>query len=201
MSGNGDFAELRSALDEAITYGENGRARRLATRGLRLARTKELLGELEYFKGQVSILDGDFAGAIDHFDRAVSFNPYDGASYNDRALCMVELGAASEAFLYFDKGIEVEPDYATIHHNKGWLLNKLGRHREAIRSFREALALDPDRAVTYENIGNAFLRLEDLPSALAAYRKALELLPPGHAYIRRQLMRQIESLRRESAHD
>ncbi|MDD5167076.1 MAG: tetratricopeptide repeat protein, partial [Candidatus Omnitrophica bacterium] len=126
------FSGLRAKLDEAITYGTHKEALKLAREGLSDARSKALLGEIEYFKGQLDLLKGNFTSAIEHFDLAVKHNPADGAAYNDRALCMVELGVIDEAFYYFDKGIEVEPDYATIYHNKGWLLNNIGRHSEAI---------------------------------------------------------------------
>ncbi len=186
---------LRLLLDEAITYQDDEKARELAFEGLRLAQDKELLGEIEYFKGQIEILNEDFKKAIGHFDRAIRFNPKDGAAYNDRALCMVEIGIIDGAMEHFDRGIKAEPDFATIHHNKGWLLNKIGRHTEAIRCFKRALKLSPRRSVTYENLADALYNLGRPKDALNAYKKALALLNPGYIYIKKQLsdsMTQIE---------
>jgi tetratricopeptide (TPR) repeat protein len=189
MSKRGDLMGLRIRLDQAITYGTKQEATRLAKEGLRQAGAGGLAGEIEYFKGQLDILKENYASAIEHFDAALNYNPKDGASYNDRALCMVELGIIDEAFAYFDKGIAVEPDYATIYHNKGWLLNNIGRHNEAIDYFKQALELEPKRAVTYDNLADALFNLGDYAGALQAYRKVLELLGPQQC---RRIQRQIQ---------
>jgi tetratricopeptide (TPR) repeat protein len=195
MSAIGELSDLRVKLDNAITYGTKREAVRIAKEGLKDAATKDLPAEIEYFKGQIEMLGGNFTTAIEHFDAAVKYNPIDGAAYNDRALCMVELGIIDEAFDYFDKGIEVEPDYATIYHNKGWLLNNIGRHSEAIEYFKKALKLDPDRPVTYDNLADALFNLSDFKGALVAYKKVLQLLKTGCCRgIRREIMRKINSL-------
>lgn len=184
-------------MDNAITYGTRKQALAAARRGLEAARGKHAEGEIEYFLAQRHIVREEFASAIEHLDRAIRVNPDDGAAYNDRALCMVELGIIDEAMRFFDKGIEVEPDYATIYHNKGWLLNNIGRHTEAIRCFRAALALEPGRAVTYDNLADAQRNLGDYDGALESYRMVLKLLKPGCCRrIRAAVKREIIALER-----
>ena len=202
MSKNSYLLDLRIKLDEAITYGSQRQALLLAKKFLKEAIKKSLAGEIEYFKGQVEMLKGNLVSAIEHFDAAVKHNSKDGAAYNDRALCMVELGIIDEAFLYFDKGIEVEPDYATIYHNKGWLLNNIGRHSEAITYFKKALKLEPLRAVTYDNLADAYFNLFDYANALEAYRQVLKLLKPGSCRgIRGEIRKKIKLIiRSRNAH-
>lgn len=187
-----DILKIRLELDEAITYGDFERARQLSQMGLKAAKDKELLGEREYFNGQTEILNENYLKAIEHFDRAIKYNPKDGASYNDRALCMIETGIIDEAFLYFDKGIEAEPDFATIYHNKGWLLNKIGRHKEAISYFYKALELDNNRVITYENLADSYSELKDYKSALNALCKALNILKPEYPQIKEELLDKIK---------
>jgi len=195
MSKHSDLIDLRIKLDEAITYGTHREAVKLAKQGLKEAQGKGLDGENEYFKGQIELLNKNFTTAIEHFDASLKYNPADGAAYNDRALCMVELGIIDKAFYYFDKGIEVEPDYATIYHNKGWLLNNIGRHSEAIGCFKKALSLEPNRAVTYDNLADALFNLSDYRGALDAYKKVLRFLKPGCCRnIRRQITARIKSI-------
>lgn len=195
MSSDSSLVGLRIKLDEAITYGTLKEALALAGQGLQEARSRKLSGEEEYFKGQIEMLNENFSAAIEHFDTAIKHNPADGASFNDRALCMVELGLIDEAFIYFDQGIAVEPDYATIYHNKGWLLNNIGRHSEAIEYFKKTLELEPARAVTYDNLADAFFNLGRLQEALAAYAKVLELLKPGCCdEIRQEVEERIRSI-------
>ena len=195
MSKHSDLIDLRVKLDEAITYGTHRQAVKLAKQGLKEAISKGIDGETEYFRGQIEILNKNFTAAIEHFDAAIRHNPNDGAAYNDRALCMVELGIIDKAFYYFNKGIEVEPDYATIYHNKGWLLNNIGRHTEAIECLKKALGLEPNRAVTYDNLADALFNLSDYQGALQAYKKVLQLLRPGCCRdIRKQITKQVKSI-------
>jgi len=187
--------KLRIKLDEAITYGTHREAVKLVKQGLKESISKGLEGETEYFKGQIDLLNKNFTTAIKHFDAAIKYNPNDGAAYNDRALCMVELGIIDKAFYYFDKGIEVEPDYATIYHNKGWLLNNIGRYTQAIECFKKALSLESNRAVTYDNLADAFFNLFDYQGALDAYKKVLRFLKPGCCRdIRKQITARIKSI-------
>ena len=189
-----DILRIRLELDDAITYGDFPKARRLSREGLNISKDRELLGEAEYFSGQAEILNENYVEAIKHFDRAIEYNPRDGASYNDRALCMIEMGIIDEALPYFDKGIEAEPDFATIHHNKGWLLNKIGRYKESIAYFNKALELDKNRAVTYENLADAYLQLDNIGPALDALHKALEVLKPQYHHIREELLDKIRNI-------
>lgn len=175
------FSRLRRQLDDAITYGSKKQARAVAHKGLEEARSRGDAGEAEYFLAQKHIIKEEFARAIEHLDEAIRRNPRDGAAFNDRALCMVELGIIDEALVYFDRGIAAEADYATIYHNKGWLLNNIGRHTEAVSCFRQALRLERRRPVTYDNLADALLNLGDLKGAAEAYRKVLRYLKPGQA--------------------
>ena len=198
MSRKSVFRLWRTRLDEAITYGTKKEALSLARQALAEARTSGNAAETEYFKGQVDLIRARPASAIGHFDAAIRLNPKDGASFNDRALCMVEIGYIDDAIAYFDRGIAAEPDYATIYHNKGWLLNNIGCHTEAIRCFRKALALEPGRAVTYDNLADALYNLGDLAGALEAYKKVLLNLAPGRCLsIRKQICRQIKDLEKK----
>lgn len=186
--------KLRLELDEAITYGDIEKANIFAKDGLELAHREENLGEIEYFRGQIELLNEDYNKAIRHFDKAIIFNPKDGASYNDRALCMIEMGETIDALGYFDKGIEVEPDFATIHHNKGWLLSKLGRYDEAIDCFSKALELDQNRAVTYENLADVYYKKGDIRLSLRYYNKAIDLVKPEYIDIKEELLKRIKDL-------
>ncbi len=198
MSEISDLTELRIKLDQAITYGSKGSARKISHEGLKEARERGLSGEEEYFKGQIEMLKGNYTSAIEHFDAAIRYNQKDGGSYNDRALCMVELGIIDEALGYFDKGILAEPDYANIYHNKGWLLNNIGRHKEAITCFKKALELEPDRPVTYDNLADALFNLADYRGALESYKKVLELLKPGCCKeIRKEIIVKIKEIERK----
>jgi len=188
------LAALRHLLDDAITYENLSAAKKFIEEGLRIAQEKQWAAEIFYFKAQREIIEGNDRDAIVYLDLAIKHNPYDGAAYNDRALCMIALGMAQEAISYFDQGIEREPDYANIYHNKGWLLNKWGQHREAILFFKKALELEPDRAVTYENLADAYVNLGSTQEAIKAFQKAAQLLSPSYPKIKEQIDAKIDLL-------
>jgi len=190
-----DFPKLRRKLDNAITYTDFETARQLAQEGLSSAQSQELLGEIMYFKAQREIINENYEEAINCLDLAIKYNPCDGAAYNDRALCIIELGGNERQSLAdFDKGIKVEPDYATVYHNKGWYLNKLRHHQEAILYFEKTLELEPDRAVTYENLADTYLNLGAKQKAITAFRKALQCLKPCYTEIKDQIKTKIKKL-------
>jgi tetratricopeptide (TPR) repeat protein len=190
-----DFPKLRRKLDDAITYADFDSARQLAQEGLSSAQSQELLGEIMYFRAQREIINENYEEAINCLNLAIKYNPSDGAAYNDRALCIIELGGnQGQALADFDKGIEVEPDYASVYHNKGWYLNKLGSHQEAIPYFERTLELEPGRAVTYENLADAYLNLGATQEAIKAFRKAYQYLKPSHAEIKGQIETKIKIL-------
>ena len=167
----------------------------MAQEGLKVAQAQEILGEIMYFKAQAAIIDEDYHEAISFLNRAIEFNANDGAAYNDRALCTIELGGnEAKALADFDKGIEVESDYASVYHNKGWYLNKIEKHQKAILYFEKTLELEPDRAVTYENLADAYLNLGAKQKAIEAFQKALQCLKPSHTEIKDQIEAKIKKL-------
>ncbi|MCK5580711.1 MAG: tetratricopeptide repeat protein [Candidatus Omnitrophica bacterium] len=190
-----DFSKLRRDLDDAITYADFETARQLSEEGLVSAQRQELLGEIMYFRAQREILNEDYEEAINCLSLAIKYNPRDGAAYNDRALCIIELGGnESQALADFDKGVEVEAGYASVYHNKGWYLNKLGRHQEAIPYFEKTLELEPGRAVTYENLADTYLNLGEKQKAIEAFQAALQYLKPCYVEIKDQLETRMKML-------
>lgn len=188
------LVELRRVLDKAITYGDEGLAKKLVARGLKTAQDKGMPGEIMYFKAQREIIEENWRDAMVYLDLAIKENPKDGAAYNDRALCMTELGILAGVFSYLDKGIEAEPDYATIYHNKGWLLNQLGRPSEALPLFKKALELEPERPVTFENMGHALANLGQKEQAVKCYKIALGQLGRRYNNIKRQIRARIKDI-------
>lgn len=182
-------------LDDAITYADDQTARQLAQEGLEAAQGLESLGEIMYFKAQREIIEENYESAISFLNLAIRHNPSDGAAYNDRALCVIELNGKEEnALSDFDQGIEAEPDYASVYHNKGWYLNKLKRHQEAIPYLEKALTLEPGRAVTYENLADTYFNLGETKKALEAYRRAFQCLNSAHRNIKDQIEERIKVL-------
>ncbi len=182
-----NLKDIRTGLDEALTYERLEEARRLAGEGYRLARYKEVLYEMEYFKGEIALIEGKRRRAINHFDKAIRYNPQDAESYNDKAIVLAELGHYKEAMEWIDKGIQIDPDYATLYHNKAWVLVQMNKPREALEFYKKALMCDNRRAVTFISIGDTYTMLGDHKASVDNYKKGLKLLPDKYKEIKDDL--------------
>lgn len=189
-----NFTQLRRFIDDAITFNDLEKAKEFALQGLTMALETKILGEQMFFRAQLEIVEDNFEEAIEYLDKAIEYNSKDGAAFNDRALCMIELGILEGVVEYFDKGIEVEPDYDTIYHNKGWFLNNLGYYNEALGLLTKALELEPNRAVTHENLASVYENLGRVDEAVAEYQKALGLVDPVYEDIKDQIADEIKRL-------
>jgi tetratricopeptide (TPR) repeat protein len=187
--------ELRRLLNEALTYNRKEEAKEMAQEGLRIAEQKELLGLMEYFRGEIALINEDYGVALEHFDRAVKFDPADGETYNDKAVCLAELGRQEEALICFDKGIEAAADYGPLYNNNGWLLIHMERYKEAIYWCEKSLEHDPNSPVVYANIAQAQEYLNDVDGAIKNLEHALSLLPEEDQESRDWILSRIEKLK------
>jgi tetratricopeptide (TPR) repeat protein len=184
---------IKNRLNEALSFERFSQAEQLARSGLQIAKSKELLDEVEYFKGELALIKGRGFEALEHFERAIRFNPKHSEAYNDKAIILGELGFEEEAIKCFDKGIEVDPTYANLYHNKGWVLSKLGRYKEAIEWYEKALWIEPNNTITYANMAEVFEALGDYKKALSHYKKALK--HSKDIEMKRYLIRKIKGVR------
>lgn len=164
-----------------------------------LIQGEENLAQLEYFKGQTEMLNENYEKAIEHFDKVIQYNPNDVSSYNDMALCMIELGIEDGVCSYLDKAIKINPDFADTYYIKGLLLSRQRKHHEAIDFYQKVLALGHNKVIVYENLANAYLHLGDYNSALNTYQRAIELLRREENGIREEFLNRIAMIRAERA--
>jgi len=92
-------------------------------------------------KGRLLFELGDFKGAIDLFDKALSLNPGNLKILTKKAEALGELKKYKEALLLVDKFATEEIPEAWNY--KGWLLKKMGRKQDAIKAYEKALEIDP----------------------------------------------------------
>ncbi|MBN3038057.1 MAG: tetratricopeptide repeat protein [Candidatus Omnitrophica bacterium] len=187
--------EIRRLLNEALTFNKTEQAKELAREGFFVARQKELLGPMEYFQGELALIEDDFDVALKHFDKAIQFDPADGEVYNDKAICLAELGYEQEALDCFDQGIEAAVAYAPLYNNKGWLLIQMGRYEQALESCRKSLKYDPGSPVVYANIAAAQEKMNDIEGALSNLERALVFLAAEDQEARDWILSRIENLK------
>lgn len=77
------------------------------------------------------------------FEKAIDLGARDADTYNELAICLLELGEYKECRRCLEAALRLEPDNVKIVSNLGTLALKQGRRSEAERFFRTALELDP----------------------------------------------------------
>ncbi|MDD5583713.1 MAG: hypothetical protein PHV55_01475, partial [Candidatus Omnitrophica bacterium] len=91
-----DFETERKTLDRLITFFQFKKAQRKIRKCMLQAKQKENIFFLHYFSAQQYILKEDFKTALHFLNLALAKKENDGCSYNDKALCLAELGRFEE---------------------------------------------------------------------------------------------------------
>ena len=152
-----DFEKEREIVDREITFFYFSRAARRIAKCIKWAKKNEDTFFLYYFLSQRLILKENFLPAINYLNKAIKLKGSDGCAYNDKALCLADLGRHKEALECFNEGIRKDTSRPSLYHNKGWLLNLLGKHRQAIVCFNKALELEnlrPEALYSLAGIGD-----------------------------------------------
>ncbi len=123
--------------------------------------------------------EGDVAGAIAQFSKALEIQPDDGEIHYNLGVTLFVKGDLEEAIAQYKTALAIAPDNAVFHNNLGTALYAKGAVDEAIAQFQESSKLQPGYADAHYNLGNALLRLGKLDEAIAQYRRTLEI-NPGH---------------------
>lgn len=83
--------------------------------------------------------DGQFEGAIESYNFALSLNPNDPwDDYVNRGNAWSELGEYEKAFANYDKALELKPNYNEAFYNRGIVFEKQGLNQKAIEEFKKS---------------------------------------------------------------
>ena len=189
-----DLDKERKTLDREITFFHFKKAASRITRCIRRAKETNNKFFLNYFLAQKFILKEDFNKAIEYFNRALKIRPNDGCTYNDKAICLAELGKYSRSLDCFNAGLRKDPNCVVLYHNKGWLLNSTGKHGQAIVCFRKALELDPDRVESIYSLADSYFWLGKAALARKYFRQALIRLKGKCRYMYKQAEKRLNDL-------
>ncbi|MEI8349509.1 MAG: tetratricopeptide repeat protein [Candidatus Omnitrophota bacterium] len=189
-----DLERERKILDREITLFHFKKAKKRINRCLGFANQQHDRFFFFYFLSQHFILREDSRMALRYLNSCLKLKPYDGCSYNDKALCFAQLGKHKEAMCCFDEGIRAERDCVSLYHNKGWLLHLLGRYREAILYFRKALELEENRAESLYSLADAYEKLNQLKEAKRYFQKALGQLKGKSSILYKEATQRLRAL-------
>jgi tetratricopeptide (TPR) repeat protein len=109
--------------------------------------------------GRLARIEGDFAGAITAFTRAVDVNPNDAAAHRDLARAYAEQDRTDQALTEWRAALRIDPQDADAHRAIGQIFLDTGRPDEAVTALRRAMTLGPDNNQTRYTLASALMRL------------------------------------------
>ncbi len=120
--------------------------------------------------------------AIESFEEAIKIMPKEGATYNNKGVCLNALGKHREAVESFDQSIGSSPS-PEAYSNKGAALYLLGKFEKSIQCFDKAIELKPGFLDAYNNKGGVLFLLKRYKEAVKTQDRAIEIGPNSpHAY-------------------
>lgn len=104
--------------------------------------TQQAEAKTSFYQGVQKFNQGDFAAALVEFDRAVELMPEFALAWNNRGICLANLGRHSEALESYDHALNnADQELAEVLENRGVSLSSLGREQEAQAAYQQAFAL------------------------------------------------------------
>lgn len=101
-------------------------------------------GELAYHAANKYFEDGDYAAALEEYEKAFNANDDLLDALRGQARSLMQLGRNDDALRRFDGAIVRDPEFAATYANRGILHDRMGHYELAIADYDRALSLDSD---------------------------------------------------------
>ena len=124
----------------------------------------------EYHKKAMTLMsEQKFKESIEYFDKAISENENDTASWNNKGIAYLSMGQFEKALTCFEKVISITPNDNMARYNKGFVLYSLERYEEANTTLTEFLISKKNKDEFYKYglymQAQCYINLENYQSA------------------------------------
>jgi tetratricopeptide (TPR) repeat protein len=123
----------------------------------------------------------DPAGAIEHYQKAITLDPTNADAHNNWGYTLQVQGDYDAAVPHFKQAIAIRPDFALPYENWANLLRDLKRSEEAVKTFEKAAGVDAKNPGVYVDWGNALIDQKDIKGGIAKFEQAIEIGPTNAA--------------------
>ncbi len=131
-------------------------------------------------RGWSRIATGDFVGAEEALDRALTLNPGDAHAETLLGWAQMSQGKFDSAMALFEHVLDRVPDHALAHINVGYVLMRRKHFDSALEHLARAIALDSDRKATlyaHYYLGLVHFAERRYAESIGALLRAIELGP------------------------
>lgn len=128
-----------------------------------------------YDRGLERITNGQFASAIEEFNRAIVLDSTFAEAFHDRGNAYAALGNTLAAAADYNTAIRLDPAYVNAYYNRGNLYLNEERYFDAIADYDRVLKLRPDDAEATHNRALANALVGNLAEAVDGFQAAARL--------------------------
>ncbi len=150
---------------------------------------------LAFYRGRNFYNNGEYALAVQAFDRALSLSPEQEDLpyiYSYKGYCLKDLGEYDEAIEVLQQGLVEDDQRPDIYNMLGVCFYKKNDYHQAILHFHRAVELSPNSAMDYANLGVNYRKIGKNDEAIHFFTLALDL-DPSIEFARQQLAELVES--------
>ncbi|MBV9506121.1 MAG: caspase family protein [Acidobacteriia bacterium] len=127
--------------------------------------------------GRLLYQQGNCAGAVQSFDRAVRLVPENAFAQNAAGMAYACQNLQNQALERFNMAIRLQPDMASAYHNRGVAYLMAGRYELAAEDFTWAIEQDPGTSTNYVRRGEAYFASRKYMEAAKDFSRAIDLNP------------------------
>ncbi|MCX7027537.1 MAG: tetratricopeptide repeat protein [Spirochaetes bacterium] len=146
----GELGYLDNAFKEAYDFIQMGQEEKGLEHAKAFVERNPGLWNGWFLVGWASRRLGNWADGAEAFEKAAILGSQESDTYNELALCQMELGNLDQARVSLEKALRLEPENVKIIVNLGALVLRMGEKGEALGFFRSALEIDPDDSLAAE---------------------------------------------------
>jgi protein O-GlcNAc transferase len=143
--------------------------------------------------GRLAQVEGDLAGAVDAFTRAVRLDPNNPLLHRELASALAAADRVDDAFAELAAALQIDPSDASVFAAIGQLFLDSGRYADAVAPLTRTLELAPDRFETHYALATALTHLGKTSDAarererferarqqmVEKRRRDIDTIPPG----------------------
>ncbi len=143
-------------------------------------------------KGAFALARNQASIALDHYRKAVEWDPFSAGLHNELAVVLSVLGRPKEALSAMQQATQLEPNEPEYQYRLALAWNEAGRLDKTLETLERTVRLDPMHSRAWYNLGLARNQAGDPEAALAALMNAEQADPqdPHVPYARATILMQ-----------
>jgi tetratricopeptide (TPR) repeat protein len=106
-------------------------------------------------KGALALARNQPAIALDHYRRAVQWDPFSAGLHHELAVVLSLTGQHQEALVHVQEAARLEPNTAEFHFRLALAWNEVGRLDQTLGALEHTVSIDPQHARAWYNLGLA----------------------------------------------